>query len=143
MRGFVRCGLAIACVLATFGPWLRSGSSHRSSYDVIRAAEDLDVLHGWVQPTAAAGWYFVPLVAVLVLLATVADRPLPADVLLAVTGLAVTFLAVRLTFGRFSTDWGTRMGLASGIVAVVASAESMIHERRTRDRRTGAPELGT
>ena len=86
-------GLAVVCAAATFGPWLQSGSSRRTSYEVIRAAEDLDVLHGWVQPAAAAAWYFVPLLAALVVLAAVLERTVLAAVLLAVTGLAVALLA--------------------------------------------------
>jgi hypothetical protein len=141
MRRFVLCASAAVCAIVTFGPWLRSGSSRRSSYEVLRAAEDLDVLHGWVQPAAATLWYFVPLLAALVVLASVTDRPLLAAGLLGVTGLAVAFFALRLTSGPFSTDWGATAGSAGGLLAVGAAAEAVIHERRSRAR-TRATELG-
>jgi len=138
MRRFALAALAVVCAATTFGPWLQSGSSRRTSYEVVRAAEDLDVLHGWVQPAAAAAWYFVPLLAALVVLAAVLERTVLAAGLLAVTGLAVALLALKLILGPFSTDWGASAGLIGGTVAVLAAAGSMTHERRTRERRAGA-----
>jgi hypothetical protein len=134
--------LAALCVAATFAPWLRSGDAHRSSYEVIRAAEDLDLLDGWLQPVAAAAWYFVPLLGALVLLAAVLGRPILAAVLLGVTGASVSLLALGLTSGPLSTDWGSVAGMVGGILAVLAAAEWIVHERRNRERRTGATHLG-
>jgi hypothetical protein len=134
MRRPVLGGLAMVCAAVTFGPWLRSGASRRSSYEVVRAAQDLGLLHGWVQPTAAAAWYFVPLVAAIALLAVALDRPVLAAGLLAVIGAAVSVLAVKLTLGPLSTDWGTSAGLVGGLLALAAAVEVIIHERRHRDR---------
>jgi hypothetical protein len=134
MRRALLGGLAVLCVVATFAPWVESGAATRSSYEVVRAAQDLGVLAGWVQPAAAAAWYFVPLVAALSVLALALDRPVAAAVLLAVTGAAVALLAVKLMVGPLSTDWGTSAGLVGGILALVAAAEVIIHERRHRVR---------
>jgi hypothetical protein len=134
MRRAVLSGLALLCVAATFAPWVESGSATRSSYEVVRAAQDLGVLQGWVQPAAAATWYFVPLVGALSMLALALDRPVAAASLLAVTGAAVALLSVKLMFGPLSTDWGTSAGLIGGILALVAAAEVIIHERRHRVR---------
>jgi hypothetical protein len=141
-RRGVLAGLAVACVAVTFGPWMRSGSSRRTSYQVVRAAEELDVLRGALQPVAAAAWYFVPLVAALVLVALAAARPTAAAALLAVVGAAVALLAVKLMSGPFATDWGVTAGLTGGLLAVAAAVESSIHERRRRARRPGPARPG-
>jgi hypothetical protein len=132
MRRALLGGLAVLCVAATFAPWVESGSATRSSYEVVRAAQDLGVLQGWLQPAAAAAWYFVPLVGALSVLALALDRPVPAAALLAVTGAAIALLSVKLMSGPLSTDWGTSAGLIGGILALVAAAEVIIHERRHR-----------
>jgi hypothetical protein len=129
----------VLCVAATFAPWVESGSANRSSYEVVRAAQDLGVLQGWVQPAAAVAWYFVPLVAALSVLALALDRPVVAAVLLSVTGAAITLLSVKLIFGPLSTDWGASAGLVGGILALVAAAEVIIHERRHRVRAGATP----
>jgi hypothetical protein len=128
--------MAVVCGAVTFAPWMRSGSARRSSFEVVRAAQDLDVLHGWVQPTAAAGWYFLPLLLACVLLAVVLDRTILAGGLLAVAGISVALLALKLTVGGTTAEWGAPAGLIGGSLALVAAAEVMIHERRTRARRT-------
>ncbi|MBV9950955.1 MAG: hypothetical protein JO291_03325 [Acidimicrobiia bacterium] len=141
MRRPVLGGLAALCVAATFAPWVDSGAATRSSYEVVRAAQDLGVLGGWLQPAAAAAWYFVPLVGALSVLALVLDRPVLGAVLLAVTGAAIALLAVKLMSGPLSTDWGTPAGAAGGSLALLAAAEVIIHERRHRVR-ARATQLG-
>jgi len=64
---------AAAIGLAAFLPWLENGHVTRNSFEMIRAAELLDVITG-VAAVALKSWYFVPLLVAVVWLTAALER---------------------------------------------------------------------
>ncbi len=64
-----------ATVASTFLPWVRTGTRERNSYQLIAAARRLHVLEGTLERLAAPGWFFVPFLAALSVLALATGRP--------------------------------------------------------------------
>ena len=120
----------VAGIAITFAPWLRSGSSQRTSYGVVRAADRLDVLGGSWGVAVRGGWSFLPLAAACAGVAITLRRPRTAAALALVVGLAEASLAVVVMSSPRSTDWGARGGLAAG-VALIAMALVTAHRARS------------
>lgn len=117
-------------VAVMFAPWLRTGSAVRNSFEVVQAADRLDVLPGGPQAVISVVWAFLPLVAVLAVLALTVDRVPVAVVLTVVVGLVQAGFGAVVTNAPRSADWGATAGLALGLtLAVVALATAWI----TRD----------
>src|SRR6478736_1716909 len=64
---------AAAIGLAAFLPWLENGHATRNSFEMIRAADLLDVING-AAGVALKAWYFVPLLVGIVWLTAALDR---------------------------------------------------------------------
>lgn len=111
----------VVAVAATFGPWLRTGSATRTSYEVVRAGERLEVMTAGPQSVVSAIWAFLPMVAALSILASTLHRRYLAAGSAAVVGLAVAALAAVVTRAPRSADWGAQAGLASGSALVVVA----------------------
>ncbi len=85
---------ATLVVVASFLPWAGSGSSTRNSYELVRAAERLDIVTGW-PATVMPGWYLVPVVVALAGMAGLAGwRYLPAAAAVIVGGATLIMVAV-------------------------------------------------
>lgn len=108
-----------AGVAVTFAPWLRSGSSHRTSYSVVRVADRLDVLGGSWGTVLRGAWAFLPLAATCSAVAVSLRRYRTAAALAMLVGLAEVALAVVVMSSPRSTDWGARGGLAAGAALMV------------------------
>lgn len=70
-----RRAVTVAAVLAVaietacaFLPWVRTGRRDRTSFELISAARELDVLRSPLERVAATAWYLMPLLAALVAL---------------------------------------------------------------------------
>lgn len=113
----------------TFAPWLRSGSSQRTSYAVVRAADRLDVLGGNGGAVLRSGWSFLPLAAALGVLAVTVGWPRTAAGLAAVVGLAEGLLAFVVMRSPRSADWGALGGLAVGGALVVVALVTALRRR--------------
>lgn len=122
VAALVLAGLLATSVAVTFAPWLRTGAARRSSHEVVRAADRLEVLAPGPQAVVSVAWAFLPLVACLAALALVLDRPRLAAALAALVGSAVVALALVIKNAPRSADWGVSAGLASGAALVIAAA---------------------
>lgn len=114
--------LLATSVATTFAPWLRTGAARRTSHQVVRAADRLDVLAPGPQAAVSVAWAFLPLVACLAALALVLDRPRLGASLAAAVGLVEVALALVVTNAPRSADWGVTAGLAAGVALVIAAA---------------------
>ncbi|QXC63130.1 hypothetical protein KSP35_10290 [Aquihabitans sp. G128] len=122
--------LMALAVASTFAPWLRSGSSERTSYQVVQAAVRLEVLDPTPQAVASAVWAFVPLVAVAALFAAVRGRVRPAAALAGGVGVVVAAFAAVVRSAPEASAWGATAGLASGLALVVAALAAAWSTRR-------------
>jgi hypothetical protein len=104
-------------VVASFLPWLRTGTVNRSSYAVVRSAELLDLVSGPV----AVGlklWYLVPALAAGVWLAAVVHRRALVVGLGSALGLVALVVAGVVIWAPLRTGGGPVICL--GGVAVLA-----------------------
>jgi hypothetical protein len=113
----VVCGLTLVGV---FGPWLRSGSSTRSSFELLDLAERLGFASSGLFVWVVRPWPFVPVVVVAAAIAGWAARPVFA----ATAGVAVSLYvgAVALAVinapdaGLIDVEWGAGVSLVGGIL---------------------------
>ncbi len=117
-------------VASTFLPWLRTGSVTRSSYQVVQAADRLEVVSGAPRVALAVGWAFLPLVAALGLLALTLGRVRMAASAGFAVGLAISTLAVLVKSAPRSGDAGATVGLASGLTLLAAASATAWTTRR-------------
>lgn len=122
----------VVAVAVTFAPWLRTGSATRTSYEVVRSAERLEVMAARPQLVVSVVWAFLPMVSALSILASTLDRRYLAAGSAAVVGLAVAVLAAVVARAPRSADWGTQAGLASGSALVVVALAIAWTTRSTR-----------
>ena len=118
-------------VAALFAPWLRTGSATRNSFQVVQAADHLDVLPGGPQTLLSVVWAFVPLLAVLGVLALIVNRAWAAAGLLVGVGFLEAIFGVVVMNAPRSADWGAKAGLAVGLTLVVAAAGTTWTTRST------------
>ncbi len=121
--------LTVAAVAVTFAPWLRTGAARRTSHEVVRAADRLQVLDPGPQAAVSVAWSFLPLVACLAALAVVLGRPRLGAGLAAFVGVLEVALAIVIKNAPRSADWGATAGLAIGSALVVAAAATVCTTR--------------
>jgi hypothetical protein len=124
--------LLVVSVAATFAPWLRSGEARRSSYEVVRTADRLDLLGPSAERVGRIVWATLPLAAAVGLLALVRERRMLAGAAGAWVALAVGSLALALTRVPEVADDGVAIAaMAAAGLALVAGA-TLIDGWRTR-----------
>lgn len=121
---------ALGVLGTSFMPWARSGSSSRTSYELVAAARRLDVVSG-TGATLARGWYLVPLVVAGAWLAAALGRPLVAAVSSAVVGVATLALVVAVKASPLPADTGSNLALAAGVLALLGAGR-LAWEQRSR-----------
>jgi hypothetical protein len=131
------CAGSGVVAVAGFLPWARSGSRQRSSFDLARLADRLDLVDGRWTSILLALWAMIPLLAALTLLAAVFERPRPVLAsaglasALGVTGVA---LAARTPLPLSAGVWVALGGAAVGLVGITALGIGII---RLKYRRVG------
>lgn len=125
-----------AVVASTFAPWGRSGEARRSSHELVRAADRLEVLGPPAQSVASVAWAVLPLVAALIVLALVRHRRLAAGIGALVLAVPVALVALAFTRHLPGADWGVLASLLSSttlagtaIVVIASARRSGTHER--------------
>ncbi len=129
MRSIVMTAAAGVVLSGVFAPWLRSGATTRSSFDLLDLAERLgfaeDGLFGW----AARLWPLVPLLVVGAAVAAWARRCVLSGCLAVGSGMYVGGVAAGVSFapdaGLIRTEWGVVLG-AVGAVCMLASGLWML-----------------
>jgi hypothetical protein len=126
---------AVGVLGASFLPWVRSGGAHRTSYELVRAAERLDVVSGRAALVARA-WYLLPLVVAAACLAASLGRLRVSLALSAVAGAAATLLAALVGRSPLTTEVGWTTTLPAAALVLVGVSCSLIN-RTPWVRRTG------
>ena len=140
-RGFVATrAVAIAAlaaiVLASFAPWLRSGERTRSSYDLVKVIDRIELLGGGSLRWLPAVWVCVPLLAAVALACFVAGAPRWAASVGAVVGGFALVVGWAVLEAPLRAEWGSRVAVGGGALvlisgtAVIATATSQ--ERNPR-----------
>jgi hypothetical protein len=115
-------------VLGSFLTWSHSGSVDRSSYEVVQAAELLDVVHG-AAAVALKVWYLVPILGAMILLTTLSGyRRVSAGL---AVGLSLLTLVVAAVVIASPLRIGTGPGWSlTGALVVVAGLVLMCLQPR-------------
>lgn len=126
--------VAAVAVVATFLTWLRVGSSERTSFQVVRAAERLDVVGGAGQALFAVLWAFLPFAVALGVLALALDRRRLGAVVLLAAGLVEASFAALVLRAPGLAGGGARIGLVAALV-LAALAVALLFVRSPRSSR--------
>jgi hypothetical protein len=118
--------------VASFLPWASSGRASRDSYELVRAAERLDIVTG-AAARLAEGWYLVTLLAVAVCAGAIFERPLFVVILSLAVALAAVSLVVAVRASPLTLEVGSGVTLVSACVAA-AGVPVAAWERRSRRR---------
>jgi hypothetical protein len=122
---------AIAVVVGTFLPWLRSGTVWRTSYEVWRSADRLGVIEGTGAELLQAAWFLLPLGAGCLVVAVALDRARLSSAIAAVIGvLAVTGATVAL-LAPLPTGAGPVVTAVGGGIALGGASATLVARRRT------------
>lgn len=123
--------LLLAAVAATFTPWLRSGDARRSSYEVVRSADRLELLGPVARRAGRVVWATLPLAAALGLLALVRERRMLAGALALWVAAACGSLAAALRRAPEAADWGTGVAVVVAVALGIVGALTLVGARRT------------
>jgi len=131
LLGVLLVGLLIASVAATFAPWSRSGEARRSSYDVVRAADRLEVIGPTARRVGRVVWATLPVAAALALLAMARERRSLAAGIAGYVGVVQGSLALALDHAPDAADWGGAVALVLAASLIVTAAATIVSEKRT------------
>jgi hypothetical protein len=124
----------IAVVLAAALPWATNGHTSRNSFQLVHAAQRLDVLDGAAVHVAPL-WFAVPALVAAAWVALTLDRPAVATVLGIVVGGLGLGAALATIRSPLRTEPGVVVALAASIVVLAVS--SSVLAGRQLDRRRG------
>lgn len=113
---------AVGITVGAFLPWLETGAATRHSFAVVRAARRLGVIDDEVASGVLGAWYFVPLLAAIVVLLVAVRRPRAAAVLAIVLGVVVCVVAAVVLRSPAPVGIGPLVAFASGTVTVSGGA---------------------
>ncbi len=123
----------VTVVLASFGPWLRSGQRTRTSYELFEVADRLDLFGDGPLRWAPRIWVCVPVLAAISLALFVGGIPKAAAAAAAVVGGFSLIVGWALQDAPLTAEWGSRIGVAGGLAAVTGAiavtTTALINER--------------
>ncbi|MCB0972026.1 MAG: hypothetical protein KDA97_11020 [Acidimicrobiales bacterium] len=133
-RSALDAGLAVCLVLAaalTFAPWIRTGAVRRTSHEVLRAAERLDVLAGGPAAAVPVLWALLPLAAALGVLALARGARRAAAGLGLGVGLLEVAMGLAVMRAPRSADWGAGGAVITGLLLVVVAIVALAVDERS------------
>jgi hypothetical protein len=120
---------AVACAVASFLPWARSGSRVRDSHELVAVAGRLDLIPpAWTR--ASAAWSLVPLAAVLTCVAMAYRRALPLGIISLTVGIASISLAAVVLSSPLGAALGARAAVLTGSLSIVGALIVIAEQRR-------------
>jgi hypothetical protein len=111
----------VTVVVASFGPWLRSGQRSRTSYELFEVVDRLGLLGDGGWSLLPRLWVGVPLLAATSLALFVGGIPKVAAVAAAVVGGLCLIVGLALQDAPLTAGWGSRIGVAGGLAAVTGA----------------------
>jgi len=119
--GWVGAGAGLLAALALLAPWAGSGSTNRSSIELLTSAGVLDVISGWQKPAAMLAWYVVVVLAAIAVVSIAWGRATVGAVAMLPIGPAMMVSAAIVAHSSLPLRWGALAGVASGLTATVAA----------------------
>jgi hypothetical protein len=121
-------------LVGVFAPWLRSGATTRSSFDLLDLAERLGFAQDGAFAWAVRFWPLVPLLVVSAVVALWLRRPITGGCLAIVGGLYVGGVAAGVSFapdaGLIRTEWGVTLAAIGAVWLAATGAWALIAARR-------------
>ncbi len=112
-------------LVGVFGPWLRSGSSTRSSFELLDLAERLGFASSGLFVWVVRPWPFVPVVIVAALIAGWSARPIVAAALSVAMSVYVIAVAAAVLnapdAGLIAVEWGAGVTMVGGVCLLATS----------------------
>jgi hypothetical protein len=112
-------------LLGLFAPWVQSGSSTRSSFELLDLAQRLGFTQGGAFEWAVRLWPFVPLAMMSAVVAVWFARSNIGALLGAACGVYVLAIAVAVInapdSGLIGIEWGVGVSMAGGLALLAAS----------------------
>ena len=121
MARAVVVGATVGIVIGAFLPWIISGQRTRNSFTTVQLARALGVVEHETVLVMMAGWYFVPLGVVMVVVLAALDHQRSCAVMAAAIGAVAVAFALIVRFSPVATDVGVAVTLGAGVLTVVAS----------------------
>jgi len=113
-------GAAVVAVGA-FLPWVRSGTTTRNSFAMLRIADDLGVIHGWARRTLLVSWFIMPAACGVLVLVSLGRRRWPAVVVSLAIAVVALILSVAAVSSRLSLAYGASVN-HGGVTLLVIGA---------------------
>ena len=124
---------AVGVVICAFLPWAASGRASRTSFELLRSAERLDLLHGGWQHAMTIGWYLMPVAVAVLWLASVTVRPVIVAILGTAVGALAVVLALTVRSSPLRPEIGTSATIVTGGLAAVGAAATAWTTRRPHE----------
>lgn len=125
IRNGALTGVAAVTLFGVFGPWVRSGTSARSSFELLAIVERLGFSPDGVFNWAVRAWPLVPLLIVGAVVACWGRKTTIGAVLGGVGGCYVFGVAVGVAnapdAGLIRTGWGVTTSLSGGLALLATS----------------------
>jgi hypothetical protein len=121
---------ALGVAVAAFLPWGGSGDATRSSFELVQAAERLDLLRGGNRQFAAVLWYLLPALVALVWLAATFERPFATAALGAAVGVLAVGGALVVVASPLKVEPGVPIAVLAGGTAMGGAAFIALERRR-------------
>ncbi len=113
-------------------PWVATGERQRNSFEVVRAGHALGVLDDGVEKLAGQGWYLVPVVAALALLALAVGCRRAAAALGVVAAAAAIALALVVRATSLPTRFGIGVTMGAAVLVVIGAALTAGRDKEQR-----------
>ena len=121
-------GLALLTTASTFAPWGTSGTRSRSSYDIVDIADRAGVVPSSMA-TLAVGWFLIPALCGLVLIAAAWRRVRLGACCATSLGALVAVGGVLVARSPLAVEPGATLGTAAGACTVLASVAVWVTHR--------------
>lgn len=126
---------AAAVLVGTFSPWLRSGASKRSSFELFDLADRLGYSDGSLFTSTVRVWPLVPLAVVGAVVAVWFGRRHLAGWIAVLAGCYVTAVAIAVRSAAdtslFRADWGVTVSAVGAVGLVLAGIGVLVLSRAT------------
>lgn len=140
-RGVALSAASAVLLAGLFAPWLRSGASRRSSFEMLDLVERLGFAPGGAVGWGVRLWPVVPLLVVVAVVAHWWGRPVPSAVAAGVAGVYTVTVAVAVRWAPSADlirpDWGVLFSALAGLVVFACgcwiAAGSAVSRARSRE----------
>jgi len=117
----VGAGAGLLGALALLAPWAGSGTTDRSSIELLTSAGVLDLITGWQKSAAILAWYLVVVLAAVAVVAVAWGHTTAGAAALLPIGPAMMVSAAIVARSPLPLRWGALVGVVSGLTATAVA----------------------